>query len=90
MHFHIPPVASTVRLVNDAPLERLDTGTRTTVEIVGYPKGQFRLVTSVIEGPRSRRTIRQHDFLMFRDADELKDALDLLVDRVSVASATSE
>jgi hypothetical protein len=62
MHFHVPPVSSTVRLVNQAPLEKLETGTRTAVEIIGYPEGQFRLVTSVIEGPRSSRSIRQHDF----------------------------
>lgn len=87
MHFRRAPVASTENLIADAPLEKLETGTRAVVEIVGYPDGQFRLMTSQISGARGSRVIRQHGFLMFVDADEAKDALDALVDRVRDASA---
>jgi hypothetical protein len=72
--------------VESAPLAKLETGTRVVVEVVGYPDGQFRIVTSVVEGHAGQRTIRQHDVLMFRDSDEAKDALDLLVDRLGEAS----
>ena len=82
MHFHIAPVPSTVRLVDDAPTAKLETGVRAVVEIVAYPEGQFRVVTSEVEGVGGARLIRQRGFLMFRDADETKDALDLLVDRL--------
>ena len=82
MHFHNPPVESTHRFVQSAPLAKLETGTRAVLEVVAYPDGQFRLVTSVVEGQPGQRTIRQHDVLMFRDANETKDALDLLVDRL--------
>lgn len=91
MHFRRPPVASTLNLIDTAPLERLQTGTRAVVEIVGYPDGQVRLTTSAIEGSRGSRRITQGPFLMFVDVDEAKDALDALLDRVdSVArSATT-
>lgn len=83
MHFRRPPVESTINLVAKAPLTKLETGTRATVEVIAYPDGQFRLVTSHVSGPGNSRRIRQAGFLMFRDADETKDALDLLVDRLS-------
>jgi hypothetical protein len=86
MHFRRPPVASTVRLVEGAPLARLESGTRAAVEIVGYPDGQMRLVTSTIHGSSGNRHIVRSDFLMFVDADEAKDALDALVDRVARVS----
>lgn len=85
-HFHRPPVPSTIELVEAAPFERLKTGTRAVVEIVGYPEGQMRLTVSEITGPPRSRQIRQGRFLMFRDANEAKDALDLLVDRVDEAA----
>jgi 2-methylisocitrate lyase-like PEP mutase family enzyme len=87
MHFRRPPVPSTAKLVADAPLESLQTGTRAVVEIVGYPDGQMRLVTSRIEGTPGSRRIVQVCYLMFVDADEAKDALDSLVDRVATESA---
>lgn len=82
-HFHRPPVPSTVALVDAAPVETLKTGTRAVVEVVAYPEGQFRLTTSRIHGPAGKRSIVQGGFLMFQDADETKDALDLLVDRLA-------
>jgi hypothetical protein len=82
-HFHRPPVPSTKGLVDKAPIEKLKTGTRAVVEIVAYPDGQFRLSTSRIHGPPGKRSIVQGGFLMFQDADETKDALDLLVDRLT-------
>jgi hypothetical protein len=87
MHFRRPPVPSTLRLIDDAPLQRLETGTRAVVEIVGYPDGQMRLTASEISGPARGRTIKQGPFLMFVDADEAKDALDALVDRVAKIAA---
>jgi len=88
MHFRRPPVPSTHRLVDGVPLQRLETGTRAVVEIVGYPDGQMRLSASEISGPPRGRTIRQGPFLMFIDADEAKDALDAIVDRVAAVSST--
>lgn len=82
MHFHRPPVDSTLKLIAEAPMEKLETGTRTVVEIVGYPDGQFRLVTSEISGPAGARQVRQRGVLMFVDGNEAKDALDALVDRL--------
>lgn len=89
MHFHLPPVKSTRQLVTSAPLTKLDTGTRVAVELIAYPDGQLRLVTSSIEGPDSNRTIKQNKSLMFRDSNEIKDALDLLVDFVQDAATCS-
>jgi hypothetical protein len=86
VHFRRPPVSSTKRFVADAPLERLETGTRTVVEIVGYPDGHVRLVASMVEGPRNARRIVQGPFLMFLDSNEAKDALDAIVDRVDAAA----
>ena len=86
MHFRRPPVESTRKLIQEAPLEKLETGTRAVVEIVGYPDGQFRLSTSEISGPSGSRQVRQRGFLMFIDADEAKDALDALVDRLAEAT----
>ena len=83
VHFHRPPVPSTGRFIAEAPLERLDTGLRGVVEIVGYPDGQFRLVTSTVDGARGSRRIVQSGVLMFVDADEAKDALDALTDRIA-------
>lgn len=88
-HYKRPPVPSTLKLIDAAPLERLETGTRAVVEIVGYPDGQMRVVLSRVEGPRGSRRIAQADFLMFLDVDEAKDALDLLADRVAEAAASS-
>ena len=82
-HFRRPPVESTRKLVREAPLDRLETGTRAVVEIVGYPDGQVRLATSTITGSRGDRQVVQRGVLMFVDEDEAKDALDELVDRVS-------
>ena len=90
MHFKRPPAASTQKLVAEAPLEGLETGVRAVVEIVGYPDGQFRLVTAQVEGGRGNRRIVQAGFLMFVDADEAKDALDALADRVARAAAGAE
>jgi hypothetical protein len=86
-HFRHPPVASTEKLVDDAPLERLETGLRGVVEIVAYPDGQLRLVTSRVEGRAGARRIVQSGVLMFRDVDEAKDALDLLADRIAREAA---
>ena len=82
MHYRRPPSPSTLSLIAGAPLEKLRTGTRAVIEIVGYPDGQMRLTASVISGPPGNRTVKQRPFLMFQDADETKDALDWLVDRV--------
>ena len=82
MHFRRPPVKSTLKLIDEAPLDKLETGTRAVVEIVGYPDGQFRLTTSAISGLAGSRQVRQHGVLMFIDGNEAKDALDALVDRV--------
>jgi hypothetical protein len=90
MHFHIAPVPSTVALVEQAPIEKVRTGYRAVVEITGYADGQMSLVTSRIEGSRGSRSIVQAGNLMFRDADETKDALDLLADRVSAVAASAE
>lgn len=88
MHFKRPPVPSTEKLVAEAPLDRLETGVRAVVEIVAYPDGQFRLVTSQVEGGRGSRRIVQAGFLMFIDVDEAKDALDALADRVAAAAGS--
>lgn len=88
MHFRREPVESTRALIAGAPLEKLETGTRAVVEIVGYPDGQFRLTMSEIAGTKGSRSVRQRGFLMFRDANEAKDALDALVDRVGEASGS--
>ena len=87
VHYHRPPVASTRKLTAEASLQKLQTGTRAVVEIVGCPDGQMRLVASEISGPARSRRITQGLFLMFIDADEAKDALDALVDRVAEAAA---
>jgi len=86
MHFKRPPVESTLKLIDQAPLDKLETGTRAVVEIIGYPDGQFRLTTSQITGSAGSRTVRQRGVLMFIDANEVKDALDALVDRVQAAA----
>jgi hypothetical protein len=83
MHFSRPPVPSTLKLVEDAPFQKLRTGTQAVVEVVAYPDGQVRLTASVVSGKPGTRTIRQGPFLMFVDADEAKDALDALVDRLA-------
>jgi hypothetical protein len=83
MHFRREPVESTRDLIENAPLTKLDTGTRAVVEIISHSDGHFRLATSVVEGTPGRRTIRQHGRLNFRDADETKDALDFLIDRLA-------
>jgi hypothetical protein len=88
-HYHIPPVPSTLAFVDAAPLDLLMTGRRAVVEIVGYPDGQFRLVSSRVDGPPRHRSITQTGVLMFRDGNEAKDALDLLVDRISTAARHS-
>jgi hypothetical protein len=80
-------VQSTLRLVAEAPLERLQTGTRVVIELVGYPDGQMRLTTSEITGSPGSRRIVQRGFLMFVDVDEAKDALDAIADRVANAAA---
>lgn len=82
-HFRRPPVPSTIALVETAPVERLETGTRAVVEVVAYPDGQCRVTTSRVHGAPGKRSIVQSGFLMFEDADEAKDALDLLVDRLA-------
>jgi hypothetical protein len=87
VHFRRPPVPSTEKLIREAPVDRLETGLRAVVEIVGYPDGQFRLVTARIEGSKGARRIVQGGFLMFIDVDEAKDALDALADRVAAAAA---
>jgi hypothetical protein len=86
VHFHSPLLPSTETLIAEAPLERLETGLRAVVEIVGYPDRQFRLVVSRIEGGRGARRIVQDGFLMFIDVDEAKDALDALADRIAAAA----
>ena len=87
MHFRRPPVPSTVKLVEQAPLTRLRTGTQAVLEIVAYPDGQVRITASSVTGKPGARLIRQGPFLMFEDADEAKDALDALVDRLAAVAA---
>ena len=87
-HFKRPPVGSTIGLVDRAPVEKIKTGQRAVVEVVGYPDGQFRLSTSTIVGPPGSRQIKQAETLMFNDADEAKDALDLLLDRIDTLRGT--
>jgi hypothetical protein len=90
MHFHIAPVPSTVTLVEQAPIDKVRTGYRAVVEITGYGDGQMSLVTSRIEGRAGSRRIVQAGNLMCRHGNEAKDALDLLVDRVSAVAASQE
>ena len=87
MHFHIPPVQSTLDLVEGAPIELVRTGWKVVVEITGYPDGHFNLALSQVEGGPKARSLRQVAVLPFRDADETKDALDLLIDRVGTVAA---
>jgi hypothetical protein len=87
MHFRRRPVPSTLKLIEDAPLERLRTGTRAVVEVVAYPDGQVRLTASSISGKPGARVVTQGPFLMFVDADEAKDALDALADRLARVAA---
>ncbi len=82
MHYKRPPVPSTERFVAEAPFAKLRTGTQAVVEIVTYPDGQVRLTASSVSGAAGSPRIVQGPFLMFVDADEAKDALDLLVDRL--------
>jgi hypothetical protein len=87
MHFRRPPVPSTLKLIEGAPLAKLRTGTQAVVEVVAYPDGQVRITASSVRGRPGARVIKQGPFLMFVDADEAKDALDALVDRLANIAA---
>lgn len=83
-HWHREPAESTRGLVRDAafvPTEK--DGLQAALEIVASPGGQVRVTSSSISGAPGRRTIVQASALMFNDMDEAKDAVDLILDRLS-------
>jgi hypothetical protein len=86
VHFKVPPLPKTVEFIEGAPVEKVETGLRAVVEIVAYQGGHFRLSSGRIEGSARSRVISQAGTLMFRDADETKDALDAIVDRLGAAA----
>ena len=57
-------------------------GLKVVIEVTAYREGaKVAVGTAIIEG--SKRTIRQHESLMFNDIDEAQDAVDALLDRVT-------
>jgi len=82
-HFHLDPVDSTQKLIAGAPLTPTPKGLQLAIELIAYRDGQMQVAVSRIAGPSGKRTITQADSLMFRDVDEVKDALDDLADRLA-------
>jgi hypothetical protein len=81
---HKGPLTSTSQaFVDSAPINPLQTGVKAVVEVTAYPGGHFRIDLSRIDGPRNDRRIRQVNQLTLNDADEAKDHLDALVDRLT-------
>jgi hypothetical protein len=64
----------------------VQTGTRAVLEITAYPGGHVHVVGATVDGPPRSRRITQGPFLMFRDGDEAKDAIDEIIDRLVKAT----
>jgi hypothetical protein len=87
-HRHREPAPATRRFVTDAPLESTPKG-KVVIEITAYPAGHVALALSKVSGSARSRTIRQHgEGLMFNDANEAKDAIDAIVDRLSAEAGS--
>jgi hypothetical protein len=73
-----------MELVEAAPIDTTPKGLRTAIEIIAYSDGQMSVSASRVSGPPGARAIVQVSSLMFNDAEEAKDAIDGIVDRLDV------
>ena len=87
LHWHKQPPMSTHRFVEDALLQPTGKGLRATLEITAYPPGHVAVRVAEVDGTVRPRQMRGHSELMFNNADEAKDAVDLLIDRVASEAA---
>ena len=86
-HWDREPVESTREFVETAIFTPTPKGLQAAIEVIAYPDGHAQVVTSRISGPSGKRTIVQGKPLMFRNVEEAKDAVDLILDRLSDAAA---
>jgi hypothetical protein len=83
-HWHREPATATLRFVKEAPLQKTRHGLKAVLEITAYPGGHVAVTASEVSGrPRSRTILQRGEGLMFNDADEAKDAIDEVFDRVA-------
>jgi hypothetical protein len=83
-HWHRELAPATRQFVEDAPFNKTPRGLKAVLEFTAYPPGHVAVVASEITGHARSRSISQHGAaLMFNDADEAKDAIDEIVDRVA-------
>lgn len=88
-HWHRAPAPSTHSFADAVPLAATPKGVKAVLEVTAYEEGtKVLVVASTVEGPNHQRTIRQAGQLMFNDADEAKDAIDLIVDRLERTAKT--
>ena len=87
-HWEREPVESTRRFATAAAFTPTEKGLQVAIEVIAYPPGHVQVVTSRISGPSGKRTIVQANApLMFNNIEEAKDAVDLILDRLSDEAA---
>ena len=86
-HYDREPVDSTRALVQAAAFTPTPKGLQIAIEVIAYPAGHAQVATSRISGTTGKRTIVQTDSLPFRNIEEAKDAVDLILDRLSGEAA---
>ena len=77
------PVDSTRSLIANTPFTPTEKGLQAAIEVIAYPAGHVQVAASRITGAPGKRTIVQAESLPFRNIEEAKDAVDLILDRLS-------
>jgi hypothetical protein len=82
-HWHGEPDQTTRRFAQKATFKRTTEGLQTAIEVIVLPEGIVRVVSSEVIPISGTRTIVQNTALLFADIDEMKDAVDLILDRLA-------
>jgi hypothetical protein len=87
-HWHRDPAPATVEFADGAVFTPTPKGLKAVIEVTAYPAGHVAVSRSQVSGqPRSRTITQVGEPLMFNDADEAKDGIDLIVDRLAEEAA---
>lgn len=86
-HWHSELDKSARSFAEGATIAPIMEGHLTVIEVEAFSGGVIRVVSSRIAPNKGVREIWQETALMFHDIDEAKDAVDLILDRLSEEAA---